>query len=79
MTKEELRELVTEMRALGVTKFQDGALSLELAPAPPAPPPEPDPQRPDYTATLMNQTKMKNLEMLFKHSSKKPFRGHNEK
>lgn len=74
MNREELRELVNEMRTLGVTRFQDGPVVIELAPAAPAPPAEPDPSKPEFTASLTDGPSQKYLEMLFKHSSQKPFR-----
>ncbi len=75
MTKDDLKELVVAMRELGVTKLQDGPVVIELAPAAPAAPPEKDPSKPDYPATAPGSTDaMKKLEMLFKHSSRKPYR-----
>jgi hypothetical protein len=74
VTKDELKDLVTAMRELGVTRFQDGQLMLELAPAAPAPPPEKDPEKPEYQAVVTHKQQRKQLEMLFKHSSLKPFK-----
>jgi hypothetical protein len=72
MTKEELRALVEEMRDLGVTKLQTGETSIELAPSLPSK--KTEEKEPDFLATMQNTQHLKNLEMLFKHSSVKPFK-----
>lgn len=72
----QIRDLVNELRKLGVTKYQDGSgIVLELAQSAPSDPvvqPAPG-DKPEFTATLEVPHSRK-LDVLFKHSNLKPGR-----